>query len=72
MNLTRLQSNNMRIENHIKKLKKNMKSLNIKAHRFQVNKVGSIRQTSPTPKKEALNVRNLVLKHIFEILKLKK
>lgn len=40
----------------------------IKAHRFQINKCGSVRQTSPTTISDALDVRNMLLLDIFRIL----
>jgi hypothetical protein len=40
----------------------------IRAHRFQINKCGSVRQTSPTSVNEALDVRNMLLLDIFRII----
>ncbi len=52
------------VKNTLKKIKKSK----IKAHRFQVNKCGSIRQTSPTSVEDALQVRNFVVSNIYDIL----
>ena len=42
------------------------KPTKIKAHRFIIYRKGSIKQTSPTSHKEALNIRNTLLESIAD------
>lgn len=55
-------------EGNIKNVKKKLTMTNIKAHRFQINKKGSIRQTSPSTVAMAFEVRNLIVGFINEIV----
>ena len=55
-------------DNNLNDIKKKIKAANIKAHRFQINKKGKIRQTSPSTISNAYNVRNLILTFIYEIV----